>query len=938
MSETLSPAFLPEGHKPELLVGTSSLSYGSPVASFPNDVGFTSSGAGRSAEAASFLSATTSDPSKQLDKMLAQSTSTQQLTLRMVSTNLPSNTEATTGAIATSDGLSPSAGNAAASLPFVNSSPGSDSKLLSDLEGGLPRLGFISSENAILTPSTRDQSTYNGVPKTDENGAEILQPTSSSETHPQSRAYAVYASSPSAAYDHSVYGDASSAGMNSWGVGGIGGTIGGSGLTLGEAADFAVRVWLGKGPEWVQQILGVPLSSKVMNDFADVIHGAVKKHGESPAESIQRQRYNIASSQHGEEVRNAIAYEFYHHNLTPAEHKALAVQLADGRKTLSQFRKEAAYSEPARQQVAEVFRQQHGFDPSQQDLDFASMKRGDGWSLQDYRQNEAHGERTANQLKDMITSVQGRPFYDTDTVWVRAQQDSLGNGQTNIQQIRQELARWTANHGGYDTVFQTVHDTAMQPSDKIYAADRMGDGWSVQEYRSKEAHSERAWREYGDLIQRMTNHAPNADLIRQMQDNIGNGSSLADERRRIAYSDVGRAATNEMYQNMLGVDPTPSQAAYYQGRLAQGASIYENRVALANGNEGRDAVDTLARNVFNRDLSTEERSQYQNQLANNRSIDDVRYDMAHSLEAKINIESLSYLIFGKPPTDIEVAAQQQMLGADVSWDALRKAQIYSVQACNYLASIHKDAFQTDITASDLARYQDDLVHHRDVYSEIVEFITPKAPYALQRNQWTYVKEDGTHGVALGGYVPKQNNFEKDPITGKTVNHPVPDIHSGVTIGHGIDLGQFLKSELKNIGVPDFLLNKLPDELFAPKSGSKGPLGQEAQNWLDKHELKLTRQEAELISAKVYEHHANITIGDYNNLFGDKSFNKLNSNVQTVIVDLGFRRGAKYLTSSPGENLANKIHSGDLSGASEIIKNFHLNDSRYTEDAKKLLEK
>lgn len=144
--------------------------------------------------------------------------------------------------------------------------------------------------------------------------------------------------------------------MGSWGTGGAGGMIGGGGLTPGQAAEFAVRVWQGEGPGWVKEILGVPLSSKVMDDFADVIYGAVKKHGESPAESIQRQRYNIASSEHGEQLRNAISREFYDRNLTPAEHKALAVQLADGTKTLSQFRREAAYSDVARHKIADIFR------------------------------------------------------------------------------------------------------------------------------------------------------------------------------------------------------------------------------------------------------------------------------------------------------------------------------------------------------------------------------------------------------------------------------------------------------------------------------------------------------------------------------------------------------------------------------------------------------
>jgi len=484
--------------------------------------------------------------------------------------------------------------------------------------------------------------------------------------------------------------------MSPWGVGGIGGTIGGHGLTPGQADDLAVHVWELKSEEWITQILGVPLSPQVRKDFADVIHGAVQKHGESPAESIQRQRYNIASSEHGEQVRNAISREFYDRDLTPAEHKALAVKLAEGTKTLAQFRKEAAYSDAARHKIADIFRQEHGFDATQQDLDYGSMKTGDGWSLQDYRWNEAHSDRVASQLQDIITSVQGRPYQDSDAVWVRAKQDSLGTGQQNIQQVRRDLARWTADNGGYDAVFQATHNAAMQASDRNYAADQIGNGWSlqdyrwneahsdrvvsqlqdiitsvqgrpyqdsdavwvrarqdslgtgqqniqqirpdlarwtadnggydavfqathntamqasdrnyaadqigngrsVQEYRWNEAHSERAWREYGDLIQRMTNHAPNTDLIRQMQDNVGNGSSLTEERRRIAYSEVGRAAIDKMYLDATEIMPGgKSQYDFYSERFANGASYNDNLRVFAKAWEVHNSINKMYLNA-----------------------------------------------------------------------------------------------------------------------------------------------------------------------------------------------------------------------------------------------------------------------------------------------------------------------------------------------------
>ncbi|WP_336946066.1 pesticin C-terminus-like muramidase [Asaia sp. HN010] len=761
--------------------------------------------------------------------------------------------------------------------------------------------------------------------------------------------------------------------------------IGGGGLTPGQAAEYAVRLWMGKGPEWVQQILGVTLPPQTMEDFARVIEGAVHKHGESPAESIQRQRYNIASSEHGEQVRNAISREFYDRNLTPAENKALAVQLADGTKTLAQFRREAAYSDVARHKIADIFRQEHGFDATQQDLDYASMKTGDGWSLQDYRWSEAHSDRVTSKLKEIITAVQGRPVNANDDVFIRAQQDSLGNGQQSIDQVRQSLARWTADNGGYDAVFQATHNTSMQGSDRDYAADQMGNGRSVQEYRWSEAHGDRGRQESSQLFHNVTGYDGNANEIKFLQDKIGNGTSYQDTCRDLAYSQYGRDSVTRILQRLDIQTPTQFQYDCFQGLLAEqkdseavyrqaakgwegeyaaqkltdsilgraatvdeahrlqnemasGRNITDLRYEIVHSLEATTKLQALAQTVYGRDFTESEMMANQKQMVAGKSLRDIRWEIAHSQEARGGIADLSHLISGKLPTDIEVAAQQQMLGTDVGWDALRKAQIYSVQACNYLASIHKDAFQTDITASDLARYQDDLVHHRDVYGEILEFITPKAPQAHQRDQWTYVNEDGPHGIALDGYVPKKNNFVKDPATGHTVNHPGPNVHSGVTIGHGIDLGQFLKNELKTMGIPDFLLKKLPDELFASQPGSKGLLGQAAQDWLNKNELKLSRYEAEFISAKVYEHHSNIIIGVYEDKYGAKSFSKLNTNLQAVIIDLGFRMGARYLNNPFGVDLASKVHAGDLSGASEYIKSRDSHDNRYIINARKILEK
>lgn len=95
-------------------------------------------------------------------------------------------------------------------------------------------------------------------------------------------------------------------------------------------------------------------------------------------------------------------------------------------------------------------------------------------------------------LSKVISDVQGRPVNPGDNTWIRANQNTLASGAQNLLQIRQSLAQWTANDGQYDSTFSTVHGFAPVAADRSYAAVMIGNGWSVQDYRWSEAHSDRA--------------------------------------------------------------------------------------------------------------------------------------------------------------------------------------------------------------------------------------------------------------------------------------------------------------------------------------------------------------------------------------------------------------------------------------------------------------
>ncbi|WP_336946067.1 hypothetical protein [Asaia sp. HN010] len=187
------PSLLTEAHKPDLLSGTSVLPYAGSGTGSSLETGSMPGGSGRSLDAVPFPGGITTDTNRQLDTVQARSAATDQLAARMVSSVPPSNTETAIGKAAAP------AGSAVASLPWMNLPGATGSN--ADPATGLPKLQFISHENALLTGASRNESVYNGVPRLDENGLEVTQPSSPNKhpgnlvhlqsTHPPSQRHTI---------------------------------------------------------------------------------------------------------------------------------------------------------------------------------------------------------------------------------------------------------------------------------------------------------------------------------------------------------------------------------------------------------------------------------------------------------------------------------------------------------------------------------------------------------------------------------------------------------------------------------------------------------------------------------------------------------------------------------------------------------------------------
>lgn len=121
---------------------------------------------------------------------------------------------------------------------------------------------------------------------------------------------------------------------------------------------------------------------------------------------------------------------------------------------------------------------------------------------------------------------------------------------------------------------------------------------------------------------------------------------------------------------------------------------------------------------------------------------------------------------------------------------------------------------------------------------------------------------------------------------------VPDIsgsESGVTVATGVDLGQWNREQLKDIGVPENLLNKLEPYLGLERYN--------AANKLEEKPLKLTKEEAKILDKRIKNHFSEELIEHYNN-YSDVKFKNLEPQKQTVVCSVAFQYGIYLNDATP----------------------------------------
>tara|TARA_R100001463_G_scaffold2479_2_gene10473 strand:- start:476 stop:1081 length:606 start_codon:yes stop_codon:yes gene_type:complete len=178
------------------------------------------------------------------------------------------------------------------------------------------------------------------------------------------------------------------------------------------------------------------------------------------------------------------------------------------------------------------------------------------------------------------------------------------------------------------------------------------------------------------------------------------------------------------------------------------------------------------------------------------------------------------------------------------------------------------------------------------------------------------------------------NFIAKKEGGQWTNGYVPSENSGVTIATGFDLKMKTADDLKAMGIPEPLINKLI--IFTGISGSEAK--EKAKD------LQITSEEANLIDKNSKRWYANKIAEKYFEVSNGKNFKDLTMAQQTVITSVGFNHGVSF-TRKDGKQMdfIKQAAEGDWTamianlrnfGDNPILKPRRLDEANYLEDSLK----
>lgn len=188
----------------------------------------------------------------------------------------------------------------------------------------------------------------------------------------------------------------------------------------------------------------------------------------------------------------------------------------------------------------------------------------------------------------------------------------------------------------------------------------------------------------------------------------------------------------------------------------------------------------------------------------------------------------------------------------------------------------------------------DLFHNRkqaDRYRKEMSKLPPLSPETVSKHvDFGFIKQ--LEGFKLRGYVPMSKG--------------APLGRSGVTIASGFDIGQRSVQDLKNLGLPESLINR-----FRPYCNKTKWQAVEA---LRAKPLSITSEEAELINSVISVSKVRGII----DTVGEELWNKMDLGLRTVLASVQFQYGD---ARSRTPNFFRKVLSLDVGAVISHLENF-----------------
>jgi len=324
----------------------------------------------------------------------------------------------------------------------------------------------------------------------------------------------------------------------------------------GARAD-EVQDWFIKNADAIGiNILGVPLSSDTVNGFRDWIHGEIKQHHRGNQEVISDVFHQLATTPMAASQLNNIYHDVLGHGIDANSLGNAVAQLSYGHLTLSTE-----------------------------------------------RQALAHSQAATDALDQVIRDVQERAPNDGDAVWIKAQEDQMGNGSTMLDKIRSDLIDYSGEDNNLNIYEQNLYGVNADSNTLNWLRSNLHAGQSLDQIRTLDAHSGRMRGALDQQTQDVQGRALKTDgsddgWVSSNEDRLGSGAiTYAGLRSETAHWSGERGNLSSGGVFILGAGETLTSDAWLsaqQNAIGAGQATFRSVFVAAQENgAGSQALTAL---------------------------------------------------------------------------------------------------------------------------------------------------------------------------------------------------------------------------------------------------------------------------------------------------------------------------------------------------------